>query len=342
MADAGLDLKNPGGKEYVVFGGAALGLALLYFALHKKTATPAAASGPAAPRAVPGSGGGLGNPFTLPGGQSPTGNAFTDSLVQSPVALATTTAPMVVTPVRHAAQGAHSVLVSAGGGGGGGPISSGAPSGGSITNLSGTSPLQWASAVLTAGGFPKTAANLQSLVAWALNEGGGGANNPLNTTQGGPGATDFNSVGVKNFPSVAEGVQATVATIRNGYYPNILSDLASGKGISSNASADLLKWSGSGYSSLSRNWARAGQLIQPPKVTTAAGVKPASASQIAGLFPVVKLRAARPQLITATPRGRGFLPGLSNLVSAIRYTSQRRRPLRALPGKQGMRRVGAY
>ncbi|HEY1737547.1 MAG TPA: hypothetical protein VGI86_02490 [Acidimicrobiia bacterium] len=87
---------------------------------------------------------------------------------------------------------------------------------------------QFATDVLSALGAPQTAQNVQALVAWAQAEGTKAANNPLATTESAPGTTNFNSVGVKNYPTYAEGVQATVATLTNGRYSNILAALADG------------------------------------------------------------------------------------------------------------------
>ena len=51
--------------------------------------------------------------------------------------------------------------------------------------------------------------------------------NPLATTYDMPGATDFNSVGVKNYVSLAQGIEAIVFTLEapNHGYETILSDL---------------------------------------------------------------------------------------------------------------------
>ena len=106
----------------------------------------------------------------------------------------------------------------------------------------------WARAELRTIHDPRTPADVASLVAWQNREGGGGANNPLNTTQPEPGSTVFNSVGVQNYPDVAEGVAATAVTLRNGNYGDILSALASGGGLCGRAFAGLSTWSGGGYS----------------------------------------------------------------------------------------------
>jgi hypothetical protein len=53
--------------------------------------------------------------------------------------------------------------------------------------------------------------------------------NPLNTTQGMPGATSMNSVGVKAYSSWAVGLRATVITLHNGFYDGILAALRRGE-----------------------------------------------------------------------------------------------------------------
>ncbi len=63
---------------------------------------------------------------------------------------------------------------------------------------------------------------------WQTYEQSGAQNNPLNTTEPWPGATTFNSAGVKNYPTPSAGTGATVDTLENGSYPNILAALHSG------------------------------------------------------------------------------------------------------------------
>lgn len=60
--------------------------------------------------------------------------------------------------------------------------------------------------------------------AWQKAEGGS-ADNPFNTTQDAPGAVNFNRIGVKRYPSVDEGVEATAKTLLNGKYNSILNAL---------------------------------------------------------------------------------------------------------------------
>ncbi len=50
--------------------------------------------------------------------------------------------------------------------------------------------------------------------------------NPLATTEDAPGATDYNAAGVKNYPSLAAGFAATLATLTNGRYPQLVGVLA--------------------------------------------------------------------------------------------------------------------
>lgn len=67
--------------------------------------------------------------------------------------------------------------------------------------------------------------NRRLLKAWARAEGGTARNNPLNTTEPWADSTDYNSVGVKNYPSGEAGIMATGRTLENGHYPGIVRDL---------------------------------------------------------------------------------------------------------------------
>jgi hypothetical protein len=58
--------------------------------------------------------------------------------------------------------------------------------------------------------------------AWRQHEGGKATYNPFNTTQKASGATNYNSVGVKNYLNREQGLKATVDTLNNGYYKNII------------------------------------------------------------------------------------------------------------------------
>lgn len=86
----------------------------------------------------------------------------------------------------------------------------------------------WEQSVLSAIGAPLSKENISFLDSWANAEGGSAAFNPLNTTQPEPGATNYNSVGVKEYTNAQQGIQATATTLENGYYPHILAALKSG------------------------------------------------------------------------------------------------------------------
>jgi hypothetical protein len=91
-----------------------------------------------------------------------------------------------------------------------------------------TSREQWAQHFLTRLGMPLTSENVRLMVAWQQAEGTKAQYNPLATTQSMPGATRFNSVGVKNFASYEDGLTANVKAITNGRYENILAALRRG------------------------------------------------------------------------------------------------------------------
>ena len=109
-------------------------------------------------------------------------------------------------------------------------------------------------AILARIGAPQTTQNINSMTAWIRHEQTGwppaARFNPMNTTLNEPGATNFNSVGVKNYTSWAQGIEANAATILGGY-PCLVSRFRSGAGICGGGCAgDLLKWSGNGYSAV--------------------------------------------------------------------------------------------
>lgn len=86
----------------------------------------------------------------------------------------------------------------------------------------------WQQAVLAALGVPVTVSNERFLSDWQPYEGGSASFNPLNTTEPWAGATSYNMVGVKNYPSASAGAQATAATLKNGNYPSIMAALRTG------------------------------------------------------------------------------------------------------------------
>jgi peptidoglycan hydrolase CwlO-like protein len=86
----------------------------------------------------------------------------------------------------------------------------------------------WATAFLGAIGAPVSHSNLVALVAWQSAEGTDATYNPLATTYRMPGSTDFNSVGVQNYSSLAQGLDAIHRTLlASGHgYEQILAALA--------------------------------------------------------------------------------------------------------------------
>lgn len=97
----------------------------------------------------------------------------------------------------------------------------------------------WQGTILSDLGAPVTPENLLFMNDWSRAEGGGADNNPFNTTQ--PGYHEignYNSVGVKRYGDPNSGIQATVHTLQNGRYGNILAALR--KGDSAVAAAQAL------------------------------------------------------------------------------------------------------
>lgn len=84
-------------------------------------------------------------------------------------------------------------------------------------------------AILRGIGAPLTPENIKFFNAWVRAEGGSASHNPFNTTQHAPGASSYNSVGVRNYTSAAQGTRATIDTLLNGRYGNIVSGLRSGR-----------------------------------------------------------------------------------------------------------------
>jgi hypothetical protein len=95
-------------------------------------------------------------------------------------------------------------------------------------NAAGVDPVRFAHDFLARLGMPRSAENVRAIIAWQQAEGTRARFNPLATTQPWPGATNFNSVGVKNFASYEDGLAANVDVIRNGRYENILAALRRG------------------------------------------------------------------------------------------------------------------
>ena len=129
----------------------------------------------------------------------------------------------------------------------------------------GSNELAWSEAILKGLGDPITNANVISLGYWMQNEAGSppygivGANNPINVSQPGYGGTPIKSEGggysLYSYPSVTDGVDATVAYLNNGAYSLILAALKAGEGLTSSSLADEIgTYSGHGYTTIPDSW----------------------------------------------------------------------------------------
>lgn len=111
-------------------------------------------------------------------------------------------------------------------------------------------PRNWEAQILRGIRAPVTPQNVRFLDAWQRAEGGGTANNanfnPLNTTQGAAGAGSINSVGVKSYRSPGQGIAATVQTLLNGHYGDIVSGLRQNVGANRLARSSSLSTWGTG------------------------------------------------------------------------------------------------
>jgi len=103
--------------------------------------------------------------------------------------------------------------------------------------------------VLKCLGAEPTKNNMLFMYAWRQAEGGKAKNNPFNTTMKMPGATNISntSVGVKNYSTPEEGIEATCKTLKNGRdkygYYNIIDGLKNDVGLSQLSDAVInSKW----------------------------------------------------------------------------------------------------
>jgi hypothetical protein len=103
-------------------------------------------------------------------------------------------------------------------------------------------------AILKGVGAPITDENMKFMYAWRQAEGGKAKNNPFNTTQPKTNSTFYNCLkkgisgcqsGVRNYMSSRDGIDATIRTLQNGRYRNILDALK--KGTSAEQTAMALK-----------------------------------------------------------------------------------------------------
>lgn len=82
----------------------------------------------------------------------------------------------------------------------------------------------WARDFLAGIGAPTSQQNIDAVVKWETVEsgGGGGLYNPLNSVLGAPGATNVNSVGVKNYTSYQQGLAASIATFTQTQWAGVV------------------------------------------------------------------------------------------------------------------------
>jgi hypothetical protein len=85
--------------------------------------------------------------------------------------------------------------------------------------------------VLSCVGAKPTKDNMSFMYAWRQAEGGKATNNPFNTTQKMGGATNYNSVGVKNYLTPEDGIKSTCKTLNNGRYNDIVNGLKNDVGL---------------------------------------------------------------------------------------------------------------
>ncbi len=152
---------------------------------------------------------------------------------------------------------------------------------------------QWADGFLSAGGWPITLQNEAAVIAWQYGEGTAAAWNPLATTLGAPGATNFNSSGVKNYPDPMTGIYATVNTVKNTpAYQGINAALSKGTSAQSVLSAVVMTGTWTGPAALSalptvlKNFASVSGLYIDPTLNQAGSDKGAAVSGVGPINPL--------------------------------------------------------
>lgn len=120
--------------------------------------------------------------------------------------------------------------------------------------------------ILKSIGAEPTDENMLFFHAWRQGEGAKATYNPFNTTQPFNEASKYNSVGVRNFNSEADGIAATVKTLKNGHYPCILDGLRrniGAKNIANHCVANLKTW---GTGKLVHKILNRGGTFTPPSI----------------------------------------------------------------------------
>lgn len=151
---------------------------------------------------------------------------------------------------------------------------------------------QTAQALINALGGVPTVTNLKLLAAWSYCEkphDAGGSwqwNNPLNTTEPCCGWTgNVNGDGVKMYPTPADGILATVKTLKNGDYPTLVQALlTSNAPLFFSATGEMATW-GTDMACIRSDY---GALVNPPSVflmaVNTSTVSPATPAGAAWLY----------------------------------------------------------
>jgi len=109
----------------------------------------------------------------------------------------------------------------------------------------------FAQALLEKLGLPVTPENLAFLDAWQKAEGGS-LDNPFNTSQKMPGATVFNGDGVRRYPSMEVGLEATAKTLSYPRYRGIIEALRHSDAIAAANALEVSPWGTHGIRSVLR------------------------------------------------------------------------------------------
>lgn len=96
----------------------------------------------------------------------------------------------------------------------------------------------WSEQFLLGINAPVNTHTLSAISGWLEGENTKARNNGLATTRSGHGGTAFNSAGVKNYPTFAQGMAATIETISLVSYRKLLAEIR--KGTSAHAIAKLI------------------------------------------------------------------------------------------------------
>lgn len=122
---------------------------------------------------------------------------------------------------------------------------------------------EWAIELLHAlGNQNPTDQTVNWVASWTLGENTKAVYNPLATTQPMPDATDFNVVGVKNYKDDQQGIDATVKTLNNGYYPHILHGLQTNDTTEASNAVELGIWgTGMGFVTLAHTGDHRGETL---------------------------------------------------------------------------------